>query len=215
MCAGPTMSDTEEVRQLIVHPALWPHITDWLNQRGLDVNRISAATDDDLATYTAGPRAPGADVCLSRGCPRPGSNSAGFCCHGCAAHHRFGASLLHGDRCEAANPGVEETADPLHAAIAAVLYDAPDTPSDTAARYRRVEAEHRADKVMEAIKAKQARQSAALTRPVEIDTYEQSYHDVTAALELAADGRTPITVTTCNNNVTTYLPVPLNVREQP
>jgi hypothetical protein len=42
-------------------------------------------------------------ACLSPMCPRPGTNSAGYCCHGCARSSRFGAALPHGDRCEAAH----------------------------------------------------------------------------------------------------------------
>lgn len=40
-----------------------------------------------------------------------------------------------------------------------------------------------------------------------IDTYEQSYDDITATLEAAADAREPISVTTCSNTVATYLPL--------
>ncbi|WP_435108123.1 hypothetical protein [Nocardiopsis synnemataformans] len=185
----------------------WPHDRHRYNDDGVYRNCPGVRWE---------PPAPAAPaVCQSRCCPRPGVNSAGFCCHGCAAAFRFGRPLLHGDRCEETNPGVEETADPLHAAIAAALYVAPDASSAMAERLRWVEAERRADKVMGVIRAEQERQSAALARSVEIDTYEQSHYDVTAALELAAEDRTPITVTTCNNSVTSYLPVPLNTKEQP
>jgi len=110
---------------------------------------------------------------------------------------------------------VEETPDPIRTAIAAALYVAPDAPSAMAERLHRIEAERRADKVMAVFKAEQERQRTALPRPVGIDTYEQSTHDVTAALELAAEDRTPITVTTCSNTITTYLPVPINAKEKP
>ncbi|GAA1113661.1 hypothetical protein [Nocardiopsis metallicus] len=96
----------EEVRQLVVHPALWPTLTDWLNSKGLDVTQISPA-GEDLATYTVSPRTLGPAVCRSLRCPRPVVNSAGFCCHGCAAHSRFGGELLHGARCDDANPAVK------------------------------------------------------------------------------------------------------------
>ncbi|MEE2040080.1 hypothetical protein Q8791_22955 [Nocardiopsis sp. CT-R113] len=99
------MSD-DEVRQLLVHPVLWPHLTDWLNSRGLDITQLSAA-GEDLATYTVSPRTLGTAVCRSSFCSRSGVNAAGFCCHGCAAHSRFGRELLHGPWCDDANPGVE------------------------------------------------------------------------------------------------------------
>lgn len=43
--------------------------------------------------------------CRSQGCVRPGTNSAGFCCHGCARASRTGEDLLHGQRCDEENPG--------------------------------------------------------------------------------------------------------------
>lgn len=40
--------------------------------------------------------------CKTRLCARPGTNRAGFCCHGCAAT-RFGRELGHGRQCEETN----------------------------------------------------------------------------------------------------------------
>ena len=67
--------------------------------------------------------------------------------------------------------------------------------------------QHMTDAVMEVIEADLERQRAVLPPAVSIDTYEQSHDEIAAALELAADDRAPVSVTTCSNNVTTYLPV--------
>ncbi|MFE7462316.1 hypothetical protein ACWFMI_24990 [Nocardiopsis terrae] len=180
----------------------WPHGTHRYNDDG--VYRSCPGLREE-------PPAP--TVCRSPRCPRAGANEAGFCCHGCAAHTRFGRPLLHGRRCEEDSPGAGETTPPLHDRIAEALYEPPASQDGPVARLAHhvatQRAQDRADKVMEVIKAEQERQCAAHPRSVEIDTYEQSHHDVTAALELCAEGRKPITVTTCNNSVTTYLPVRL------
>lgn len=55
----PEAADSE-VRQLVVHPAVWQHLTDWLNARGIDVNLMTPA-GDDLATYVMSPRDLNAD----------------------------------------------------------------------------------------------------------------------------------------------------------
>ncbi|MFL1430238.1 MULTISPECIES: hypothetical protein [unclassified Nocardiopsis] len=44
-----------DVRQLLVHPALWPTLIGWLEGHGLEVNRMHGPTEDDLATYTISP----------------------------------------------------------------------------------------------------------------------------------------------------------------
>lgn len=43
-----------EVRQILVHPVVWPHLTQWLATRGIE---LSAHTfgDDDLPTYVMTP----------------------------------------------------------------------------------------------------------------------------------------------------------------
>jgi len=51
----PTPADTE-VRQLVVHPTVWPYLTAWLDARSIDVNLMTPASDDDLATYVMSPR---------------------------------------------------------------------------------------------------------------------------------------------------------------
>jgi hypothetical protein len=78
----------------------------------------------------------------------------------------------------------------------------------------REEAEERA-RVAERRAAELEQLLAATTAPhrapvQHIDIYESSDYDVAAALEQAAEVREPITVTTCNNTVTTYRAVPLD-----
>jgi hypothetical protein len=40
----------DEVRQVVVHPAVWPHLEAWLAQRGITLALLSPA-GEDLATY--------------------------------------------------------------------------------------------------------------------------------------------------------------------
>lgn len=72
--------------------------------------------------------------CHSPGCDRPGANMAGYCCHGCARHSKFGQSLLHGELCDEANPDAEEVARSLREEITAALEKSRSLiPSDQAA----------------------------------------------------------------------------------
>lgn len=50
--AEPTAND--EVRQLLVHPAVWPHLVSWLTARGIDLSPTQFS-DDDLPTYVMTP----------------------------------------------------------------------------------------------------------------------------------------------------------------
>lgn len=43
-----------EVRQVVVHPAVWPHLEAWLAGRGIELALLSAA-GEDLATYVMTP----------------------------------------------------------------------------------------------------------------------------------------------------------------
>lgn len=47
---------TDEVRQLLVHPAVWPHLTSWLAARGIALSQTQF-TADDLPTYVMTPDA--------------------------------------------------------------------------------------------------------------------------------------------------------------
>lgn len=46
----------DEVRQLLVHPVVWPHLTSWLAARGIDLSK-QQFSDDDLPTYVMTPGA--------------------------------------------------------------------------------------------------------------------------------------------------------------
>ncbi|MEU8756247.1 hypothetical protein AB0C88_37745 [Streptomyces chartreusis] len=48
------MTPADEVRQLLVHPAVWPHLTTWLAARGIDLAQTQFAADD-LPTYVMTP----------------------------------------------------------------------------------------------------------------------------------------------------------------
>jgi hypothetical protein len=41
---------TDEVRQLLVHPAVWPHLEQWLAMRNITLSR-QQFDEDDLPTY--------------------------------------------------------------------------------------------------------------------------------------------------------------------
>jgi len=45
---------TDEVRQLLVHPVVWPHLTSWLKARKIELSRMQSG-DDDLPTYVMTP----------------------------------------------------------------------------------------------------------------------------------------------------------------
>ena len=51
----PTPVD-DEVRQLLVHPVVWPHLTSWLAARGVALSR-QQFSEDDLPTYVMTPGA--------------------------------------------------------------------------------------------------------------------------------------------------------------
>lgn len=44
----------DDVRQLLVHPAVWPHLTSWLAARGIDLSPTQFDSDD-LPTYVMTP----------------------------------------------------------------------------------------------------------------------------------------------------------------
>ena len=44
----------DEVRQLLVHPAVWPHLTSWLAARKIELSKTQF-NDDDLPTYVMTP----------------------------------------------------------------------------------------------------------------------------------------------------------------
>ncbi|HEY9408462.1 MAG TPA: hypothetical protein VIP77_02680 [Jiangellaceae bacterium] len=44
----------DEVRQLLVHPVVWPHLTSWLYARQIELSRIQSS-EDDLPTYVMTP----------------------------------------------------------------------------------------------------------------------------------------------------------------
>ncbi|MGC5534277.1 hypothetical protein [Streptomyces sp. SR-10] len=47
-----------EVRQLLVHPAVWPGLESWLLQRGIEIADLGVPGDDDLPTYVMTPATP-------------------------------------------------------------------------------------------------------------------------------------------------------------
>ena len=46
----------DEVRQLLVHPVVWPHLVSWLKARGIGLSQ-QQFNDDDLPTYVMTPGA--------------------------------------------------------------------------------------------------------------------------------------------------------------
>ena len=44
----------DEVRQLLVHPAIWPALTEWLHARGIQLGQLPM-DDEDLPTYVMTP----------------------------------------------------------------------------------------------------------------------------------------------------------------
>jgi len=57
ICPGhdePVAEPDEPVRQLLVHPAVWPALVQWLADRQIDVSPHRFA-DDDLPTYVMTP----------------------------------------------------------------------------------------------------------------------------------------------------------------
>lgn len=47
----------DEVRQLVVHPAVWDGIVTYLVTRGIEVGQFGPQTEDDLPTYYMRPAA--------------------------------------------------------------------------------------------------------------------------------------------------------------
>lgn len=47
----------DEVRQVVVHPAVWPHLEAWLAGRGIELALLTPA-GEDLATYVMTPTNP-------------------------------------------------------------------------------------------------------------------------------------------------------------
>lgn len=45
-----------DVRQILVHPAVWPDLEAWLAARGIDLG-LMPQVEDDLPTYCMQPRA--------------------------------------------------------------------------------------------------------------------------------------------------------------
>jgi len=45
-----TEQPTDEVRQLLVHPAVWPYLEAWLAARSITLSR-QQFSEDDLPTY--------------------------------------------------------------------------------------------------------------------------------------------------------------------
>lgn len=52
----------DEVRQLLVHPVVWPHLTSWLKARNIELS-AQQFSDDDLPTYVM---TPGPETTASR-----------------------------------------------------------------------------------------------------------------------------------------------------
>lgn len=50
-----TKPPADEVRQLLVHPAVWPHLQSWLAARGVALSPPQQFSDDDLPTYVMTP----------------------------------------------------------------------------------------------------------------------------------------------------------------
>jgi hypothetical protein len=55
MTTKPPADDA--VRQLLVHPVIWPDLVEWLDRRGIDVG-LMPPVEDDLPTYVMTPRFP-------------------------------------------------------------------------------------------------------------------------------------------------------------
>ena len=51
----------DQVRQLLVHSAVWPHLTSWLTARSIELSKQQFG-DDDLPTYVMTPSTVTADV---------------------------------------------------------------------------------------------------------------------------------------------------------
>lgn len=59
----------DEVRQLLVHPAVWPDLVQWLDRRGINVGLMNPG-DEDLPTYVMAP-----SDALMAAAPDPGSGT--------------------------------------------------------------------------------------------------------------------------------------------
>lgn len=53
MTTQPDQPARDEVRQLLVHPAVWPHLELWLACLGIELGRVPL--DDDVPTYAMTP----------------------------------------------------------------------------------------------------------------------------------------------------------------
>jgi hypothetical protein len=60
----------DEVRQLLVHPAVWPHLEQWLAARNITLSR-QQFSEDDLPTYVMTIQ-PAAELTVCRGYPDTG-----------------------------------------------------------------------------------------------------------------------------------------------
>lgn len=49
-----TARPDDKVRQVLVHPAVWPHLEAWLAGRGIELS-LMAPAGEDLATYVMTP----------------------------------------------------------------------------------------------------------------------------------------------------------------
>jgi hypothetical protein len=67
MATQPPADDV--VRQLLVHPAVWPSLTAWLHARGIELGRLPM-DDEDLPTYVMVP-----SDALMAASPDPGSGT--------------------------------------------------------------------------------------------------------------------------------------------
>jgi hypothetical protein len=67
MATKPPADDV--VRQLLVHPVVWPDLVEWLARRGIEVGLMPSG-EDDLPTYVMTP----SDALLAAA-PDPGSGT--------------------------------------------------------------------------------------------------------------------------------------------
>lgn len=68
MTAKPPADDT--VRQLLVHPVVWPDLVEWLARRGIDAG-LMPPMGDDLPTYVMTP----SDALMAAAPSDPGSGT--------------------------------------------------------------------------------------------------------------------------------------------
>jgi len=41
----------DEVRQIVVHPVVWPHLVQWFDSKGLTIVMLNEASEEDLETW--------------------------------------------------------------------------------------------------------------------------------------------------------------------